>query len=200
MLRFSRVQKFRTAAFIAVIALGVFGNFPKLNNFHNFTAFMYMGFILAWALTVYSRILQPGIRRMFMYFSGFMLLIFILRICRYDFFAYIPLLNESCLYLYGVCYTMTALIAFLIALCVGRDEADLPLKHTLALWIAETLLCAAMFTNPLHHLFYRFKPGTLDIQVHGPVYIIVIIWCAAFAVAAFAVLMMRCSNSRSRRN
>ena len=199
MLKFSSTQKRRTAAFAAVLLLAVLGNFPKLNDFHSCSAFFYMGFILAWALTVNSRILQPLIRRLFLYSCGFMILIFVLRIMRYDIFPEFLRLGEYMIYMYGVCYSMVALISFLAALCVGREEADLPLRHTLALWIAETLLCIAMLTNPLHHLFYEFKPGTIDIKVHGPLYFLMIIWCAVFAIATIVVIMVRRSSSASRR-
>ena len=64
MLGFSRVQKKRTAAFVCLLLLAVLGSFPPLWVFHSFSAFVYIAILLAWGLTVRSRILHDRIRRL----------------------------------------------------------------------------------------------------------------------------------------
>jgi hypothetical protein len=128
-----------------------------------------------------------------------MFLSFVLRVCRYDLFRELSPVTEYCLYLYGVCYTGSALLSFLAALCVGRGEPEAPLRSTLPLWLAEGALCVVMLTNPLHHWFYTFVPGSQDIARHGSVYILMSAWCAFFAVATIVLVLHRCRNSASRR-
>ena len=199
MLRYSVAQKRRIAAFILVLVLALLTPLPPLLWFHSPAAFLYMGLVLAWALSMGSRILQRDVRRLLSVCCGFMAGIFVLRICRYDVFREFAPVSEYALYLYGVCYTMAALLSFLTALRVGREETARS-RLPAVLWTAEGLLCAAMLTNRLHGKFYEFAPGTLDIVTHGPVYFLMVIWCAAFAVAAIVLLLIRCRNSRSRRH
>ena len=158
MLGFSRVQKKRTAAFVCLLLLAVLGSFPPLWVFHSFSAFVYIAILLAWGLTVRSRILHDRIRRLLLCSCAFMILIFVLRICRYDLFRESLKVGETMLYLYAVCYTVVALQSFLVALCVG-----------------------------------------IEIKVHGPLYFLMILWCAVFAIASIVLLLIRCRNSVSRR-
>ena len=199
MLGFSRVQKKRTAAFVCLLLLAVLGSFPPLWVFHSFSAFVYIAILLAWGLTVRSRILHDRIRRLLLCSCAFMILIFVLRICRYDLFRESLKVGETMLYLYAVCYTVVALQSFLVALCVGRGESGDPLCGTWFLWLLEGLLCFAMLSNPRHGLFYVFEPGTIEIKVHGPLYFLMILWCAVFAIASIVLLLIRCRNSVSRR-
>ena len=198
-LRYSRLQKRRIAAFLAVLLLAVLTPLPLLRNFHSPAAFLYTGLILAWAMTVRRRILNRRIRQLLLSCCAFMFLIFILRICRYDLFREFPRISEYLLYFYGVCYTMTALLSFLTALCAGQGERKIRSAVPAALWSAEALLCVLMLTNPLHGRFYVFEPGSLEIKTHGPVFFLMLAWCAVFAAATIALLLARCRNSCSRR-
>ena len=199
MLRYSKPQKRRVAAFILVLLLAVSTTLPPFVFFHSPGAFLYMGLVLAWGLTVLRRILNPRIRALLLFCCGFMLLSFVLRVCRYDLFREFKPVSEYCQYLYSVCYTMTALLSFLAARCVGPGEGKAPLRRLLPLWLAELLLCALFLTNPLHHWFYTFDPDSLEIVRHGPVYLVMVFWCAVFAAATIALLLVRCRNSSSRR-
>ena len=198
MLRYRKQEKRRVAAFILLLLLAVSTPLPPFRVFHSPGALLYMGLVLAWALTVRRRILNGRIRRLLLCCCACMLLIFVLRICRYDFFREFPRVSEYLLYLYGICYTMAALLSFLTALYTGRGERQVKPALLAALWISEAALCAMMLTNPLHGLFYEFEPGSLDIRVHGPVYFLMIGCCAVFALAAIALLLIRCRNSFSR--
>ena len=198
MLRNRKQEKRRLAAFILFLLLAVCTPLRPFRIFHSPGALLYMGLVLAWALTVRRRILNGRIRRLLLCCCAFMLLIFVLRICRYDFFREFDGVSEYLLYLYGVCYTMAALLSFLTALYTGRGERPVKPALPTALWASAAALCALMLTNPLHGLFYEFEPGSLDIRVHGPVYILMIGWCAVFAIAAIALLLIRCRNSFSR--
>ena len=199
MLTYAKAQKRRVAAFILGLALAVSTGLPLFRALHSPGAFLYMGLVLAWALTVRRRIWQRRIRHLLLWCCTLMILSFVLRICRYDLFRDLPPVTEYCLYLYGVCYTGAALLSFLAALCVGRGEREEPLRSTLPLWLAEGALCAVMLTNPLHHWFYTFAPGSQDIARHGSVYILMSAWCAFFAIATIVLVLHRCRNSASRR-
>ena len=198
MLRYSKAQKRLLAAFLLGLLLAVLSTLPPLWVFHSPGAFLYSGLILAWGLTVQRRILEGRIRRLLLCCCTFMILIFLLRFCRYDLFRQLPAVSEAMLYLYGVCYTMAALLSFFVALYTGRGERAVSRALPAALWSAETLLCALMLTNPLHGLFYTFHPGGLEIRTHGPVYLLMIAWCAFLAAATIALLLSRCRNSASR--
>ena len=199
MLRYSKAQKRRLAAYILVLLLSSFTRLPPFSTLHSPDTFLFIGLVLAWGLSVRGRILQRRVRRLLSGCCGFMILIFVVRLCRYDLFRELAPVTEYALYLYGVCYTMTALLAFLTALCVGRGEENTPRRLLLPLWLAEGLLCAVMLTNPLHRFFYVFEPGGQRIAAHGPVYYLMALWSVAFAIAAIALLLHRCRNSFSRR-
>ena len=200
MLKRSKTQKMWVSAFILGVILAAIMTFPPFSRLHSPAAFIYMGLVLAWTLTVRGRLLQDGIKNLLTVCSVFMVLIFVFRICRYDFFRELPRVSEYMLYFYGICYSMAAMLSFFAALRVGKRESDPPPRLLpIILCIAAAILCALMLTNPRHRLFYVFEPGSLEVQVHGPVYYAMVIWCAVFAVAAIVLLLVRCRNSVSRR-
>ncbi len=122
MLRYSKAQKRRLAAYILVLLLSSFTRLPPFSTLHSPDTFLFIGLVLAWGLSVRGRILQRRVRRLLSGCCGFMILIFVVRLCRYDLFRELAPVTEYALYLYGVCYTMAALLAFLTALCLGRVE------------------------------------------------------------------------------
>ena len=199
MLTYGKSQRRRVLVFLLALVLAVCTTFPPFTFFHSPGAFLYMGLVLAWGLTVRRRILHRRMRVLLLCCCGFMLLSFVLRLCRYDLFRELRPVSEYCQYLYGVCYTMSALLAFLTVRNVGLGERETPLRRLLLLWLAEALLCGLMLTNPLHRWFYTFAQGSTEIARHGPLYVIMVCWCAVFAVTTIVLLLVRCRNSSSRR-
>ena len=100
--KLSRIQKKRIAVFCAAaLAAWVIGMIPKtLSYWHNTSSILYLGILIAWALTVRRRVVQVDIRRLLTVASALMVSLFLARRCRYDYFGHSPAVMRYLWYAY----------------------------------------------------------------------------------------------------
>ena len=101
-------------------------------------------------------------------------------------------------YAYYIPFTAVPLSGYLTALCVGKTEADRPLKRAKYLWFIEMLLCTAVLTNDLHQQAFRLLDLASEAYTHGWLYYVTVVWSVFFTLASFTVLMRRCRISAVR--
>ena len=198
--KLSRIQKKRIAVFCAAaLAAWVIGMIPKtLSYWHNTSSILYLGILIAWALTVRRRVVQVDIRRLLTVASALMVSLFLARRCRYDYFGHSPAVMRYLWYAYYIPFTAVPLSGYLTALCVGKTEADRPLKRAKYLWFIEMLLCTAVLTNDLHQQAFRLLDLASEAYTHGWLYYVTVVWSVFFTLASFTVLMRRCRISAVR--
>lgn len=160
---------------------------------------LYAGIILAWGFLVKRRIANSYVRRTLLLASYLMAALFVLRLCRWDFFSNSPLFDEYVRYAYYVCFTAVPLCAFQAAVCVGRPMDERPPRATAVLWLIQAAFVAVFFTNPLHGLLFRNIDILTESFEHGPLYYAYVIWGSVLGVASFLLILVRCRVSASRK-
>ena len=189
---YSITQKKHIAEFLLMFLLAlIFQAVPeKLFLIYGTGTLMFIGIVIAWALSIHRRVNQPKVRAMLILASGIMCLFFVIRQMRYSFFPGDPLLDKYIRLAYYLPYTLLPLTAFFTAIYAAGFE-DRAAFQTLrkALWTAQGFLCVLIFTNPLHELLLIGGGIEPEPYHHGPLYIAVVIWAAALGAAAVALLI-----------
>lgn len=165
----------------------------------NLYSYSYIGIIMAWAFLIRKRIVNDSVRKYLLMASGMMVGLFVVRICRWDFFQDVPIVNEYAWYAYYVCFTAVPLCAFLAALCVGKPASEGPPRVAGALWAIQIILDVIFFTNPLHGLMFRNVDMVADTYDYGIGYYFCVAWGVTLGLAASAVIIARCRVSASRK-
>lgn len=157
---------------------------------------LYCAVLTAWLLTVHKRILQPAVRRLLMAGASFLLVLFLLRMCRYVFFSG-ETAQRVLWYLYYIPLTALPLVSVEAALAtVGRTSRPM----SLGLWLGWAALCAGVLTNDLHHGVFVFPdPAQPNLAERGWLYRLVAVWSAALLLAAFLLLLRRVRLPQIRR-
>lgn len=128
-----------------------------------------------------------------------MMLLFVLRICRYTFFTESVTIDEYCRYAYYISFTAVPLCTFCAAVSMGTPKKLVPKKQIWCLWGGQCLLGTLVMTNRLHGQLFPFVGGSVDWQAHGGLYVIVVLWCVGLGLAAFVLLLYRCRVSAAKR-
>ena len=189
MLYLSRETR-RLLFWFGVVAVSAFLSgalFPAVFPLRHLSAVLYCAILTAWLLTVHKRILRRRIRRLLIAGAGFLLLLFLLRMCRYDFFPG-ETAGRMLWYLYYIPFTALPLVSFLAAQDVGGRAG----RGTDWLWAVWTVLCAVLASNDLHHALLVFPdPADPDRAVHGWLYGVTAAWMISLTLASFLLLLRR---------
>ena len=186
-----------TVSFLAAAGLNIWDEL--FHCMRDLTSCVYIGVILAWALSISHRIVYTHIRRWLLTASGFMMLLFVLRLCKYTFFIESVTIQEYCRYAYYIPFTAVPLCTFCAAVSVGTPRELLPKKRMCFLWSGQCLLGTLMMTNRLHGRLFHLSDGEVDWQTHGGLYAIVVLWCVGLGMTAFILLLYRCRVSAAKR-
>lgn len=185
-------------AFVAAWLAG-FINVSFLQIKHASTI-MYSGIIVVWILTVQERVVSQTVRRLLVTGALFLLLLFILRFCRWDVFEYDVSADQYFWYAYYIPFTVVPITSLHTAVRVGKSETEKTPKWIWLLWGIAVILGALGMTNNLHSLMFRIQErGSVESTFeYGPLYYLVFAWCVILTILSFAVLMRRCTLSASR--
>ena len=202
MLRYNPAQRRRLYEFLFVLVLAVFSDhfdvswYPPVNGL---SSYFYISLIMAWALSVYRRISYVTVRRLLITASGFLVTLFLLRLCRYLYFSHSRLADEYIRYAYYIPQIFVSLLFYLTALCIGLTDDDRPLRKKNWLFAAAGLFSVLLLLNPLHGLVLKIRDLATEDLSHGPLYMAVVVWIAGFGLAGFLVLIRRCRISAVKR-
>lgn len=200
----SREQKRRIVGFFIGFLIALAAGAVPASSVHwlnDSSTILYIGLVMAWALSVRRRITQPVVCRLLMTAAYLMVFLFVSRTLRYTFFSGSAFADRCARYLYYLPLTAVPLIGFMAALCIGKGDADRPLRTARELWLAELVLCLGVFTNGLHGRLMTFL--TFDGEAHavsyGWLYYVIVGWSFLAALAGLVVLLRRCRLSAVRR-
>ena len=161
---------------------------------------LYSTLLIAWAVTIKRRVLQMRLRRCLIAAAMLLLALFVLRLCRWVFFAWSLAADRFLWLLYYIPYTAVPLLSLCAALCVGRGAEEPSRTVPILLWGVWSLLAAGFMTNDLHHwVFYVTYESGGSTSHYAWLYFVVTGWCTALTIAAFWTLMHRCRLSQCRR-
>lgn len=198
-MRTDRQEKRRTGVFLAITVLTALlsalssGGFP----FRNVSSYLYGGLVIAWGLTIQRRVVHPRVSRLLTGGASCLLLLFVLRACRWHFFSFSEGAQEVLHGAYYLPMVTVPLLSLLATLCIGKSGPEQPFRPAQWLWVPWAALCTAALTNPLHHALVR--PGENGAVVHGWLYTVVVAWCVILSLASFGIMMRRCRVSACRK-
>ena len=162
---------------------------------------LYMTILLGWCLMLQRRIMDRRIRLRLICAALLMLLLFVLRVCRYEIFCITPALKRYFWYLYYPPFTGVQVFTLSAAMFVGK-EVRLRKQLERVLLCAWVLLNTAILTNDLHQAMFTPKNGVLDPETHGFgwLYIFTVCWICVLTLAMFLILLHRSSILESKKN
>lgn len=165
------------------------------------TSEAYSLLLLAWAVSVYRRILQMKVRRSFILGAGLLISMFLLRLWRYNMASAVSPLSRYLWYAYYLPMTAVPLAAFAAAVHMGRAEDERAPRYLRLLRLLWLLLAACIMANDLHGWMFRITELREDSlrYSHGPLYFLSFGWIGLVSLASFAVLIRRCRLSQCRR-
>ena len=157
--------------------------------------------LIAWCVSVRSRVMQPQALKLLMGIIGSMLFWFVVRLCKYE-FVEDPVCLRYLWYLYYLPMLFIPTCALFIAMLLGKSElARLPRYAAVLAGISAALFLLVM-TNDLHQLVFSFPKGktwSSDDYGYGPAYYAIALWLLICGVAFLAILLRKCQIPESRR-
>ena len=163
-------------------------------------AILYCTLFIAWGLMVRRRIINVRIRKRLLLASSFMVMLFVLRVSRFNFFDEVPAASEILWYSYYIPMTVIPLLGFMAA---HNTE---PVRNLHRIKIAERILIACevliitvVMTNHFHNIVFIIHDMENEDYSRNWGYYIVIAWMVILMVGAFVVLIRKCTFSSVRK-
>lgn len=194
----NRIVPVLTIVFFASVILGMTEKYiPHLDSL---AATMYCVFLILWGFTIRIRITDANIRRRLLVVCVFMLLFFVLRVSRFNFFDENVYVAIMLWYAYYIPMTIIPVFGFTAALYVEPiNDIKRIKKIETILYTVEAILCVLILTNPLHEqIFKMLDPATEDYR-RGWMYLVLVIWIAVLGFGIPVVLLRKCALSSVRR-
>ena len=174
---------------------------------------LYVCIIIAWALTVRRRVTQRSIQRYLVAAAAFLVVFFILRMCRYDFFVHSVEAVRRLAQWYYIPMSAVPLLTFGVALRIGLLPAAGKHQYSShcnrrgasmlegALWALWLLLAVGVVTNDVHQGLFYYYAGleAADTYTRGWLYAVVTSWCVLLTAASLVVMVRRCQLTSVRR-
>ncbi|MBR1854756.1 MAG: hypothetical protein IJ794_16700 [Lachnospiraceae bacterium] len=177
---------------------------PSVFPARNISSHAYCAIIIAWMLTIRRRITQKRTRLYLMVGGLALLLLFLLRLMRWCYFAEAAVLERSLWYAYYIPFTLIPMLSLFLALGIGHEEEE---DVQLVDWIEAGIvvfwfwLQIAVLTNDLHQRVFIIHDYGTDgvIYSHGIGYYLIVVWCVLLTLTAFSLLVARCRVSGVRK-
>jgi hypothetical protein len=159
---------------------------------------IYVGLLLYWGVTLRNRLTNIRMRRLLFTSIGLMILWFVLRSAKYDFFSFSRGICRQLWYSYYIPLNFLPTLSLIAAWSIGYR------KHEKWLWfllIPDGLFTTLVLTNDMHHIIFGFTP---DIPWENyyrqlPMFFVMTAWMALQYLTALAVIFHQCRISHNRR-
>lgn len=155
---------------------------------------LYVALFSVWGASFQRRTAQPRVRHLFLGVTAVTLFWMAVRTIKY-YFDHDPWRLRMLWYSYYIPILFFPSLCLMIALYTGKPESYRLPRRFGALLAIPGLLTAAVLTNDLHQLVFRFpypKPWLDDGHTYGPLYWVCIGWSVGCAMAMFLLLIRRC--------
>ncbi|MBR0414578.1 MAG: hypothetical protein IJI67_05880 [Clostridia bacterium] len=153
----------------------------------SFTGTMvFSALFIMWSVSIRSRVIRVRERRYFTLLGGFMVLWMVERAVKFSFFLQNEWLERQLWYAYYIPILLMPLISLMIAMSIGKTDAEKLNPKLKWLYVPDILLIALFLTNDRHQLAFRFAPGFenwIDDYSHGILYYLAIAWIVGLMLA-----------------
>ncbi|MBO4902713.1 MAG: hypothetical protein J5518_07960 [Lachnospiraceae bacterium] len=175
------------AAFLAFI----WNILPITDKLPGLSSYLYCAAIIGWSLTIRYRIIHRKIRRLLLIGAAILIAMFVMHLCRFEFFPYSVSIRQYMRYGYHVCFMLVSMIALMVALCVGRSEDDRPLRYARFLWIPQFALCAVILTNTYHQQMFGITPFPREHHTYHWFYYVTVVCEIVLGILTLVILFRR---------
>lgn len=151
--------------------------------------------VVLWGVSIYGRIINKRVRRLFLAMAGLMLLYSLLQLGRYIFFGEEYQILRLLWYAYYIPMTGIPLCLFYVSLYMNLPENEVPDRRWRMLFIPAVLFVLGFLTNDVHQLAFYFPPGYVnDAAEVGRGIFYWSFWTSAVGllVAAFTIMLHKC--------
>ena len=167
---------------------------------HHIATFAYLTMIMMWSVTIQTRVTDRQIRRHILIACFFMILLFVLRMCKFSYFPDMTMARLYIWYAYSIPLTFIPLFFFLAALYVeptGNRKTVQKIEKIL-IWTNAAFAVVTM-TNELHSFVYKITVYPDKEYSHEWFYYLLLFWRIALAMATIIILFKKCSITAARR-
>ena len=165
--------------------------------FIDFPTVAYLAIAVAWVITIKRRVTYSFIKGYLVMGGVSIILLFILRLMKWDFYDHILTVSRYTWYAYYIPITIMPLFSFLLATKVGKDMEDRNRTLDFVSIISWLVLVVFVMTNDFHQLVFKIKAYN-EVRINYTYnigYYVIIVWCVVFTLASILILMYRCRNS-----
>lgn len=156
---------------------------------------IHISLVLAWCMSIKSRILDKRIRNLMMSVGFLIILWLLIRVCKWDFVtSYERDLVRYLWYGYYIPIILLPLQGIFISDLVGRPEGYSSPGWMKWLYIPAVLLIFIVFSNDAHYLVFAFPDGIRLFNLiyrHEILYYIILLWVIILAVIFIVSLMKK---------
>lgn len=163
---------------------------------------IYVGLLLSWGISLDHRLTDRRVKRLLFASIALMILWFVLRCAKYDFFDAYDTVLRHLWYSYYIPMNFLPTLSLLAAWSIGRDAGRNLRRELLLLLIPDALFTVLVLTNDYHQLVFGFQPGFENWSgdyTQLPLFFVLYGWMAAQYVGAIGIIFYKCRISRSRR-
>jgi len=154
--------------------------------------------LIIWGFSVKSRIIMPQVRNCLFGIAVSLLILFVIRTCRYDFFHGVPELDHILWYMYYIPFVTVPALSFHAAVRTGSDPESKAPAYIPVIWSIAVILMAAFLTNDLHKKLLIIESDTS--YTHGLPYFLYIIYSGVLTLASLVILFRKCRISLCRKH
>ena len=190
-------------AFFAAFMIDIISRIADaFKNIYYPATIIYCLIIIAWMVAAANRIVNKHIRWHLVAIGAFLLMLFIVRLCRYSIFMRSSLADKWLWYLFYVPFIALPMLSLSAASWSGKSEDSRMPTIIKANWSITGLLMAGILTNDLHHAALSFTvkaDGALQAS-HNWLYYVIFAWSIVITLSSYILLIKRCRLSQCRKN
>ena len=166
-----------------------------ISYLHDLSSVIFGTLIMMWGRGIRSRVIHKRTRNCLTGVSWTLFSLYLIRVCRWEFFGQTPFLDHICWYFYYMVFITVPLLSFHAAAGISREQNSCNTVLKLA-WISGVLLTAATATNGIHGMLLKF--GDEDSYTHGLLYYLLTTYSVLMSFGVLIVLIRCCRLSECR--
>ncbi len=161
----------------------------------------YLAIAVAWVITVKRRVTFSFIKGYLVMGGVVIIMLFILRLMRWDFFEKVFVVGRYVWYSYYIPITALSLFSFLLALRVGREAEKRNKAFDFISIISWLVIVIFVMTNDFHKLVFKIESynNVIISYSYNIGYYVVLLWCMVFTASSVIIMVFRCRNSYAKK-
>ncbi|HNZ41228.1 MAG TPA: histidine kinase N-terminal 7TM domain-containing protein, partial [Clostridia bacterium] len=161
---------------------------------------IHVGLLVAWAMSVYYRIIHKQVRRYLISIGGLMIFWLLIKTLKY-YFVYDVDSTRMLWYAYYIPLLLIPTMGVLVALSLGKPENYRLPKWTNYFFICAVILVLLVLTNDFHNLVFIFPKGETGSDKNAAfniIFLVVMAWVNLVGTVAIILIILKCRIPKSR--